>query len=164
MSKLKLSSTSTLIFNLIILSAVVATSFPAIKNYVDDEIISSRFQAIDQMHKVSNRVSELDIATASNFKELKKQLDNVLLELSAYQKTTNQEITAIELAHNKEEESNAARIQDFNSSYSELAEVLFKLKQQDTKLENQLTLLKDQVTEGLKTSTAVATAEDPYNF
>ena len=164
MSKLKLSSTSIIISNLVILSAVVAISYPSIKRYVDDEIISARFQAIEQMGKVSNRLSKFDAETTSDLAALNKQLDNLVLRLAAYQKITNQEITAIELAQNKEEESNAARIQDFNSSYSELAEVLFKLKQKDTKLENQLTLLKDQVAEGLKDSTVVATAEDPYNF
>ena len=164
MSKLKLSSTTIIISNLVILAAVVAISFPSIKRYVDDEIISARFQAIDQMHKVSNRVSELDAATASNFKELNLQLDSLLLELEAFQKTTRYDFSIVEAAQNKEQESNAARLENFNSSYSELAEVLFNLKRQDTKLENQLTLLKDQVAESLKDSTEVATAEDPYNF
>ena len=163
MSKLKLSSTSILISNLIILSAVVAISYPAIKKYVDDEVISSRFQAIEQMHKVSNRVSELDAATASNFKELNKQLDNVLLELSAYQKTTNQNIAAVEAAQNKEQESNVARLENFNQSYSELSETLFRLSRQDSKIEAQILSLEKQVAE-LEENKVVATTEDPYNF
>ena len=163
MSKLKLSSTSTLISNLIILSAVVAISYPAIKKYVDDEVISSRFQAIEQMHKVSNRVSELDAATASNFKELNKQLDNVLLELSTYQKTTNQNIAAVEAAQNKEQESNVARLENFNQSYSELSETLFRLSRQDSKIEAQVLSLENKIAE-LEENKVVATAEDPYNF
>ena len=163
MSKLKLSSTSTLISNLIILSAVVAISYPAIKKYVDDEVISSRFQAIEQMHKVSNRVSELDAATASNFKELNKQLDNVLLELSTYQKTTNQNIAAVEAAQNKEQESNVARLENFNQSYSELSETLFRLSRQDSKIEAQILSLENKIAE-LEENKVVATAEDPYNF
>tara|TARA_R100001143_G_scaffold61905_2_gene63820 strand:- start:396 stop:884 length:489 start_codon:yes stop_codon:yes gene_type:complete len=162
MSNLKLSSTSIIISNLIILSAVVAISFPAIKNYVDDEVISSRFQAIDQMHKVSSRVSELDTVTASQFKELNLQLDSLLLELEAFQKTTRYDFSIVEAAQNKEEESNAARIQDFNSSYSELAETLFRLSRQYSKIEAQILSLENQVTE-LKENKLLATP-DPYNF
>ena len=165
MSKLKLSSTTIIISNLVILAAVVAISYPAIKKYVDAEIISARFQAIEQMGKVSNRLSKFDAETTSDIAALNKQLDNLVLRLAAYQKITNQNIAAVEAAQNKEQESNVAILENFNRSYSELAEVLFNLKRQYTKLENQLALLEDQVAEGLKTSTAVEEiAEDPYNF